>query len=277
MPINDDGRARDPLTPWLARWGLILDGAPFDSLAGRLAPVTFEGRPAMLKVSHAPEEVRGAQLMRWWAGEGAAGVLALEGDALLLERACGGGDLAQIARSGRDDEATKILCAVAERLHAPRHREPPSTLVPLETWFQALWPVAEARGGDFTRSAQIARGLLAEPRDPVVLHGDLHHGNALDFGPRGWLAIDPKGLFGERGFDFANMVCNPDVETATAPGRLERQVALLAKAGGLDPIRQMRWVAAYLGLSASWTLGAGDDPWRALAILRLALAALDGR
>jgi aminoglycoside/hydroxyurea antibiotic resistance kinase len=42
-----------------------------------------------------------------------------------------------------------------------------------------------------------------------VLHGDLHHGNVLDFGLRGWLAIDPKGLLGERGFDFANIFTNP--------------------------------------------------------------------
>jgi len=274
MPTNDEARAGDTLTPWLARWGLVLDGEPFDSLGGRLAPVIHGGRPAMLKVSHAPEEVRGGQLMNWWGGEGAAHVLAIEGDALLLERASGMGDLAHMARTGRDDEATRILCAVAGRLHAPRDQAPPGTLVPLKIWFRELWPMAEARGGDFARSVEIARSLLADPREEVVLHGDLHHGNALDFGPRGWLAIDPKGLFGERGFDFANMACNPDVETATAPGRLERQVALAARASGLDPIRQMRWVAAYLGLSASWTLGSGEDPWRALAILKLALAAL---
>jgi streptomycin 6-kinase len=51
--------------------------------------------------------------------------------------------------------------------------------------------------------------LLAEPREVGVLHGDLHHGNVLDFGVRGWLAIDPKGLLGERGFDFANIFTNP--------------------------------------------------------------------
>jgi len=36
-------------------------------------------------------------------------------------------------------------------------------------------------------------------------------------GPRGWLAIDPKGLCGERGFDFVNIFCNPDFALATAP------------------------------------------------------------
>jgi len=267
--------SRDPLQPWFERWRLEPNGEPFDSLAGRLAPVSFQGGPAMLKVSRSAEEIQGAQLLNWWAGEGAARVLALDGEAVLLERACGAGDLAAMARSGRDDEATQILCAVAGRLHSPRSADPPAGLVPLERWFRALWPTADSQGGDFARSAQIARSLLAEPRDRVVLHGDLHHGNVLDFGARGWLAIDPKGLIGERGFDFANMVCNPDFETAVSPGRLPRQVAVASAAADLDPARQMRWVSAYLGLSASWTLGSGEDPWRALAILRLALAALE--
>jgi len=28
-----------------------------------------------------------------------------------------------------------------------------------------------------------------------VLHGNIHHRNILDFGARGWLAIDPPGRF----------------------------------------------------------------------------------
>jgi streptomycin 6-kinase len=40
--------------------------------------------------------------------------------------------------------------------------------------------------------------LLTTQREKVVLHGDMHHGNVLNFGSRGWLAIDPKGLIGER-------------------------------------------------------------------------------
>ncbi|MFX5957215.1 aminoglycoside phosphotransferase family protein, partial [Acinetobacter baumannii] len=76
------------------------------------------------------------------------------------------------------------------------------------------------------------RRLLSEPRDPVVLHGDIHHGNILDFGPRGWLAIDPKGLFGERDFDFVNLFRNPDEATALSPGRFARQLAVVTEAAG---------------------------------------------
>lgn len=273
MPTSDRA-TRGLIEPWLARWALTLDGEPFDSLAGRLAPVRVAGRPAMLKVGRAPEEIRGARLMAWWAGEGAARVLALEGEALLLERAEGTEDLARMARTGGDDEATRILCAAAARLHAPRDRPAPDSLAPLETWFGALWPTAESRGGLFVEAASIARDLLAAPQETAVLHGDLHHGNVLDFGARGWLAIDPKGLTGERGYDYANILCNPDAETAMAPGRLERQVSVASQAAGLELERLLRWVAAHSGLSASWTLGEGGDPTPALAIMRIALAAM---
>jgi streptomycin 6-kinase len=105
-----------------------------------------------------------------------------------------------------------------------------------------------------------------------VLHGDLHHGNVLDFGARGWLAIDPKGLIGGRGFDFANILCNPDSEIATSPGRMVCQIDVVAEAARLDPARLLRWVLAYAGLSAAWTIGEGGDPTLALTMAHMAAA-----
>jgi streptomycin 6-kinase len=63
-------------------------------------------------------------------------------------------------------------------------------------------------GGTFAKSEAEARSLLDAPGEAVVLHGDFHHDNVMDGGPRGWLAIDPKGLIGEREFEFANLFRN---------------------------------------------------------------------
>lgn len=257
--------------PCLTRWGLAVDGEPIVTHSSALLPVRRDGVPLMLKVARAPEERAGARLMAWWDGDGAARVVAHEGDALLMERAVGGGSLEEMARRGRDDEASRILCAAAARLHARRDRPAP-VLVPLERWFRALEPAAAAHGGILARCAASARELLAEPRDVVVLHGDLHHGNVLDFGARGWLAIDPKGLVGERGFDFANLFHNPDLNTAASPGRLARQADVVADAAGVERGRLLRWVLAYAGLSAAWSLEDGDDPAGALSVAELAAA-----
>ena len=260
--------------PWLTRWRLTPDGAGFTSLAGKLLPVRHEKGLAILKLSWSHEEIAGGALMDWWGGNGAARVFARDGEALLLERATGPRLLTAMAHGSKDDEATGILCAVGARLHATRPTQPPTSLVPLEHWFRQLWPAAAAHGGLYAKSAKAARGLLDAPRDVGIVHGDLHHMNVLDFGARGWLAIDPKGLLGERGYDFPHIIMNPDIQTAAAPGRVARRVAVISEVAAIDPRRLLAWVVAYAGLSASWTLADGDDPWRALAIGEIAASEL---
>lgn len=259
--------------PYLSRWQLIPDGEPIATHSSRLLPVRHEGKPAMLKIALETEERWGATLMVWWDGDGAARVLAHDSNALLMERATGHNSLIEMARSGRDDEASRIICAVAAKLHAPKDRQLPE-LIPLTRWFEELAPAASRFGGVLTRSAMVARELLTEPREVGVLHGDLHHGNVLDAGARGWIAIDPKRLVGERGFDFANIFCNPDLETSTAPGRLARQVAVVAAAARLERVRLLKGILAYAGLSAAWTLGDGDDATLALSVAQIAAAEL---
>lgn len=228
----------------------------------------------MLKVARATEERFGAAVMAWWDGDGAARVIAHDDDALLLERAQGPRTLARLSRNGADDDASRILCAGAARLHHPRAAPPPAGLTPLDIWFRALFPAAQAHGGALAQAAEVARWLLSNPQDVVVLHGDLHHANVLDFGSRGWLAIDPKGLLGERGFDFANLFCNPDPEIAHAPGRLARQAGVIAEAARLDRGRLLEWVLAWSGLSAVWKVEDGETTEPDLSLVELALAEL---
>ncbi|MEX0760977.1 MAG: aminoglycoside phosphotransferase family protein [Dehalococcoidia bacterium] len=249
----------------LDRWNLVPDGEPIVTHSSSLLPVRREGMPCMLKIAREPEERWGGLLMAWWNGDGAARVLEHDDDALLMERADGKASLADMARNGCDDEASRIICKVAARLHAPRERPPPE-LTPLTRWFRQLEPAAAKHGGILRQSAATARELLATQQDIVVLHGDIHHGNILDAGPRGWVAIDPKRLVGERGFDFANIFSNPDLETAAAPGRLARQATVIADAAGLHRTRLLQWVLAYSGLSAAWTLEDRGNPTKRLTI-----------
>lgn len=146
---------------YLALWNLLPDGDPLVTSSARLLPVMRGGKPAMLKISHEKDERSGA-LMEWWDTEGAAQVLARDDEALLLERATSSASLVEMARSGRDDEACRILCATAARLHAPRPKPYPRA-IPLGLWFRDLEPAAAAHGGILVRCADAARALLAEP------------------------------------------------------------------------------------------------------------------
>lgn len=247
---------------YLSKWHLVPDGTPIVTRAAWLLPVLRHGEAAMLKLSLEGDERLGGAVMEWWSGDGAARVLAREEHALLLERATGPASLSDMARTGFDDEACRILCRTANRLHTPRARPRP-VLTPLAQWFRELAPAARTHGGILLRCAETAEALLRDQREIVVLHGDLHHDNVLDFGERGWLAIDPKHIVGERGFDFANIFTNPDLAdptrpVATEPGRFARRLEIVSEAAQLDRIRLLSWILAWTGLSATWFLGDGD-------------------
>jgi streptomycin 6-kinase len=266
----------DVFQPWLSRWRLVPEGEAIRTHSSLLLPVQSNGVPAMLKVATAEEERKGAHLMSWYAGNGAACVLAHEGPGLLLERLSGQRSLIEMERSGRGDEATRTICEVVARLHASRDHPPPETLYPMALWFRQLEPAATRLGGVLTKSAAAASELLAVPQDVVPLHGDIHHGNILDGDERGWLAIDPKGVLGERAFDYANLFFHPEAKVAKEAGRLEQRIDVVAKNANLDPQRLLKWIVAYGGLKAVWTMEReeGGQEARELTIAQMAAAAL---
>lgn len=261
------------------RWDLVPDGDPVVTATARLLPVRQGDTAAMLKITTHKEERGTGHVLAWWKGKGAARVLAIFDEALLLERAQGDRALATMARSGRDDEATRIICDVIAKLHQPR-RKPPPDLVPLSVWFRELEAAAANHGGLLARSAESARALLADQRDVRVLHGDIHHENILDFGQRGWLAIDPKRLYGERGFDYANLFTNPDLcdpnsPVAIVPQHFARRLAIVVERSGIERQRLLHWIIAWCGLSASWFIGDGISPDIDFRVSEMALAELD--
>jgi streptomycin 6-kinase len=267
------------LDPYLAKWDLIADGELILTASSHLLPVRVAGAAAMLKMSADPQERVGASLMEWWNGKGAARILAADGEALLMERATGPRSLAAMSRTGNDAEACRVLCAVASQLGTARSNPLPQ-LTPLESRFRDLGPAATRYGGIMNRSAATAQLLLSAPRDVAVLHGDLHHDNVLDFGSRGWLAIDPKGLIGERCFDYANIFCNPDLSdpippVATLPHVFASRLALIADLAAVDRERLLFWIMAWAGLSAAWIIDSGAAPTTSLTMMQLAAAELD--
>jgi streptomycin 6-kinase len=270
----------DPFETHLRRWSLEPDGEPIVTPRAHLLPVLRDGAPAMLKVATEAEEKFGGLLMVWWNGDGAARVLAHDDEALLLERATSGRALSHLVRSGRDDEASGIACRVIERLHAARSTPLPD-LVPLSHWFRDL--TESAQDGLLGRAKTQALDLLASQTDVRPLHGDIHHDNILDFGARGWLVIDPKRLIGDRTFDYLNLFCNPDFESASNPDRFTRRLAIVTEAAHFDRQRLLQWLLAWCGLSAVWCLNDPEavdvtDADRAkidLKMLELAAAELD--
>lgn len=271
--IADDPGAA--LAPWRDRWGLRPDGAAFATPSSVLQPVRRGDERLFLKRAISDEERAGGAVLAWWHGEGAVRVLLADDGVQLLERADGPRDLAALAAGGPDgdDEATRILCRAGLRLHTAGTPPRPPGLLPLRRWFRDL--VDREHGDDVLSDARrAALDLLAHPAGDMVLHGDLHHGNVLDGGERGWLAIDPKPLHGDPGFDVANVLCNPDAGVALAPGRLDRTVGVIAAETGMSEHRILTWALAWGGLSAVWSEADGGDATAARGVALRARARL---
>jgi len=233
----------------------------------------------ILKPVVAEEEGRGARLLQWYAGDGAATVFDIHGDTIFMEW-LDGGTLAEPSRSGRDDEATIAFATVVANLHRPRG-EPPADLQPLRERFQALfdtdvraWP--HTARDLYARATGIALRLFDKPSADVPLHGDLHHDNILS-SDRGWLAIDPKGLIGDPHYEVANAFRNPYAATALAsdPRRIRAMADAFAARLGLNRKRMLGFAAAHCGLSVCWDLAAGNPVAADLAVLPNLLSAYD--
>lgn len=286
-PARQDRRAHACIQPttdadvevfatWMNKWNLIRDGMPIVTPGSSLLPVKMNNTMAMLKIAHDEHEIRGGKVLQWWDGNGAGRVFARNANALVMERAQGKQSLMHMALHGQDDNASRIACATVAQLHAHARRvSGRPELVPLQLWFADLF-AGVGSNPVLQQCAKAAQRLLAKPEEITVLHGDIHHDNILDFTARGWLAIDPKGLVGERGFDYANLIVNPDLPTVTDPVRFARQVQVISQAASLDRHRLLCWVLAFAGLSAVWFIQDASEAQaqQDLNVARLALKAL---
>jgi streptomycin 6-kinase len=147
---------------------------------------------------------------------------------------------------------------------------------PLQQRFRSLFRRAQQDHADgessiFVQAATVTQALLEDPRERCILHGDLHHENIRHSPQRGWLALDPKGIIGERAYDAANVLCNPVTmpDLVQSEARLLRQADHLAARLKIAPQRLLAWVYAHACLAVSWSLEDGTDPQHWLTMAKL--------
>jgi streptomycin 6-kinase len=250
-----------------ALWHLEPDGPVTETPSSHVQRVQADGRPALLKcLEDGSDEHAAGAIMAWFGGQGSARVLRWTDSAQLLEW-LDGPPLSSLVRDGRDSEASAILADVVGRLHAPRPGLP-AGLFPLSA---RLAPLLERHGSGaalVADAAALAARLLDTTAEERPLHGDIHHDNILH-GARGWLAIDAKGLLGDRHYDLANALCNPIryPEIVCDPARVRAQARVLAGRLSLDLERLLSFAQCHACLAAIWCHEDGDDPahWRCMA------------
>jgi streptomycin 6-kinase len=266
-----------------ARWQLRLE-LPFPRLSyNYVAPaVTGEGQLVVLKVGVPNRELETEiAALQHYDGRGAVRLLASDAaaGALLLERLQPG---TMLVGEPDDDKATKLAAGVMAELWQPApaaHHFPT-----VAGWARGLARLRAAFGGATgpfpARLVALAEGifaeLLASDEEPVLLHGDLHHYNLLRAGRAPWLAIDPKGIVGARGFEVYAWLQNPLPKDHPGDLRplLGRRLDIFAGRLGIERKRLAAWGLAGLVLSSWWSYEERGRPGERALGLAAALAEL---
>jgi streptomycin 6-kinase len=256
------------------RWAIAI-GEPFELSFNYVARAhRHDGSAAVIKVAPPWDDGELRQeidALRIYAGDGSCRLLEADPDldALLLERLHPGTMLLDVAASD-DDAATRIGADVMQRLWRPAADLPAgSAFRPLAEWFRAFPRHRAFYGGPgpflpsvLDHAEGVVRDLLASPPREVLLHADFHHYNVLASDRAGWLAIDPKGMFGDPGYEVGPFLLNPDPRSARSAPLLNRRLDVLAEALAYDRARLRDWGIAYAVLSACWTAENNGDGWQ---------------
>jgi len=245
---------------FLERWDLRPDGSPLHGVAALVLPVRpalTDGPPAALKFQLLDEESAGEPVaLRIWDGDGA--VRLLDHDpvthTMLLERLDSTRMLSTLP-------STRDAVLVIAHLLAHLTAEPaPAGMRHLGDIAQAMLdrtPEALPHIPDPAIRRTVAdcaaalREVADEPGDRL-LHWDLHDENVLAADRAPWLAIDPKPLAGDPGFELWPALDNRfDADEIT--WRFDAMTDVL----GLDRARARAWTMGRLLQNALWDIEDG--------------------
>jgi streptomycin 6-kinase len=218
--------------------------------------VTSETRPVRKVASRARDLAAEVEALRAFGEARAVRVLDVNLDepAVLLERVIPGTTL---AASASEDEALHVVAALF-RAGWPALPSP-CVARPVQELLAAL------DAPPFARAQSILTELLADARWPVLLHGDLHYENILVSDRAGHLLIDPKGFTGDPAFDIGYLVSRPLPPARDAlplPQAVDRRLAFLPDAVGLDPRRVASYAYVAAALSLAWAIEDRDSNLR---------------
>ncbi|MFG2902933.1 aminoglycoside phosphotransferase family protein [Streptomyces zaomyceticus] len=244
---------------FLGRWGLRVTGPSMYGMASLVLPVerAADGTRAALKMQILDDETEGEPIgLRVWDGAGV--VRLLDHDAatgtMLLERLDEARPLTSVADTR---EALGVVAGLLARLVAVPAPQGLRGLGDIAAGMLAEVPGAAERldaedAAVLRDCAAVVREVAGEPGDRL-LHWDLHLGNILAAEREPWLAIDPKPLAGDPGFDLL-----PALLDRFDPDDVLWRFDLLAEVVG-DRERAVAWTLGRVLQNGLWDVEDGED------------------
>jgi len=223
---------------------------------------TRGNQSVVLKVIKRPGDEWGSgEILKAFDGHGVVRVYDYAPGAVLMERLRPGNAVVDLSLSGRDEEATNILAGVIAQMSP---REVPDGCPTVENWGKGFELYLASGDEQIPRQLvesgqRVFADLCASQTRTRLLHGDLQHYNVLFDSDRGWLAIDPKGVFGEIEYEVGAVLRNPRerAELFLARPTIERRLEQFTTRLNLDYERALAWGFAQSVLSAIWEIEDG--------------------
>lgn len=264
---------------FLGEWGLRRDGAALYGVCALVLPVVraSDGRRAALKLQAQDEETAGEPVaLRVWGEAGAGAVGLLDHDpgtgTMLLERLDERRPLSVVPDERAAVEVLAGLLARLTSVPAPDglRRLGDAAERMLDGVARAVERLADAEERRLLRDCAAAvREVAGEPGDRL-LHWDLHYDNILagraDEGrAHEWIALDPKPLAGDPGFDLMPALANR-FDVSAVRWRFDLMTEVL----GLDRERARAWTLGRALQNGLWGVAEGEHrlPSDQVAIVR---------
>lgn len=234
---------------------------PFDLSFNFVAPAIREdGTEVVIKlVVPGDEFVSEVEALKLFNGNGIVKIIDVDiaKGILILERLSPGQTLASLEN---EEEAAHIASQVMKKLWIPvpsNSSSIPTTMHMEEKLINIYKRNTEGLGPITKEILQEAvdtyRSMSAMPDKPFLLHGDLHHYNILMAAREPWLAIDPKGLIGDREYDVIQYLLNK-LPNGDATHVIEKRIDIFVKELNLDKKRMLSWGFAHSVLATCWTV-----------------------
>jgi streptomycin 6-kinase len=233
-----------------------------------VAPAVREdGTNVVLKLGFPEELTLEANALRAYNGDGSVRLLEHEPklEALLLERLEPGVSLWEV----QDNQAnTRITATLLKRLW--RKVSNLQDFRTLDSYSQELTQAYVKHKNDkafrYLPLLDKAVHLYQELRggEQVLLHADLHHDNILTAARQPYLAIDPKGIIGEKGFDVGTYLINPLDTLLNSPDIKkihQERIAIFSEMLGMTPQEVEAWGFTFAVLSGCWSVGDHNERW----------------
>lgn len=244
------------LDEYAHKWQLTLGACYADASFNFVAPALLNNGEKVVLKCGIPHEAMQHEIaaLQYFNGIGAARLLQAEQDKgiFLLEQVTPG----TLLETHADENKTTVLAVkLMNQLHKPLAEK--LAFPNLQDWFNGfdkLYAQFNGKTGPFPKilvdSAKgISHELLSSMSDPVLLHGDLHYANILFSDRHGALAIDPKGVMGEREYEIPF----PRIDKGITKKFFKRRIDCFIDISEFDRQRVIGWFFSKAMLAAWWS------------------------